>query len=528
MLRPGKNNIGIKEKWLFALLFILVILPVWIFPYFLTADGPCHVYNAGVLYDLLHGKGEFFKDFFTVNTRPNPNWFSHAALVLLMHVFTGMVAEKILLTGCILLFVTGFRALLRTLAPERIFLSLWIFPFVWQVAMLMGFYNYMYSIGLCFWLSASFIRNKDDLNFRKGLVLFLGFTLMYFMHLFGCMIMYIICGMYILSDKGVVKDKARSIGALLLISLPALLLIAGYVANNTVHTNNIDRQDLTVLVAHLNNLNSLHGLTRTDIRLSMKLSSLLQAMIVLGIISLVINRPSKKILVPISLLLVFTSLYFLAYEKTFGGSYIRPRLEPLIYMSGMLLVAFAPAHRLFRAASIVLACVFSAAFTVNKFSAFSDVSLMVQEIRTAGKQINDKSTVLPLNMEHLLRNKNGEVININIPLFSHVAEYATERKQIIYLDNYEAATGYFPLKWKADKDPFIHLAVGDGIEEQPPQVDIAGYEAKYARVDNILMWGADEAAMSHPSYPALMRVIAENYMLVSASPVYQVKLYRRK
>ena len=101
-------------------------------------------------------------------------------------------------------------------------------------------------------------------------------------------------------------------------------------------------------------------------------------------------------------------------------------------------------------------------------------------------------------------------------------------KQLIFLENYEANTGYFPLIWKGEKNPFLHLSVNDGIEAEPPQVDIIGYNTNVQPINYILTWGKRKEALEHPSYPALIQTVTENYTLVYTSPVYKISLYELK
>ena len=82
-------------KSLFVLLLILHLLPLWIFTYFPSQDGPSHIYNALTLKE--HHKHENYtmRDVWKLNITIFPNWLSHLMLAAFLYVFPPIVAEKI-------------------------------------------------------------------------------------------------------------------------------------------------------------------------------------------------------------------------------------------------------------------------------------------------------------------------------------------------------------------------------------------------------------------------------------------------
>jgi len=86
------------ERIVFYLLLAANLLPFWAFHYFLTCDGPCHLYNSKVLLDFWRGGDvkAFYDQWLYLNARFEPNWFGHAFMMLLqgLHV-PGYLAEKL-------------------------------------------------------------------------------------------------------------------------------------------------------------------------------------------------------------------------------------------------------------------------------------------------------------------------------------------------------------------------------------------------------------------------------------------------
>lgn len=519
-MTPADRNIQWEPR-LFGLLCVVALLPVWLYPGFLTADGPCHVYNAGILYDLLHGKGAFYTQYYELNKSPEPNWFSHAFLVGALHVVSGAVAEKILISLCLLAFAVGFRALLHRLAEHRSLLSLWIFPFLWQAALLMGFYNYMASIGVGLGLAAWYMGHKEALRGRNLFIMALGGTLLFFMHLVGCFVLLALCGLWTLLQR---RDILRKLGSLTLAASPMLVLTAYYILHSP-GGEPVAAPATGTLLSNLNNLRSLFGLSHMDTILSMKMSFVLQAMLALALISFFIRKPRHTVALPLAMLALLLGAYFLSGSSLLGGSYIHTRLEALVYVFSLLVTGYAAMGRYLRLAVGACGVFFSLAFVAGKISSFSHIEIFHKEMQEAGTRIPSRSVVLPLNFQPYLYSPQGEHINRGTLLFSHIAERINQNKQLILLDNYEAATGYFPLNWLAAKNPFVHLAAGTGLEEEPLKARIAYYHQHHEPIDYIILWGINEQTTADPLYPEFARQLSA-YLLIHTSPVYGIRVYR--
>lgn len=523
------NIRSVKESWLFAALLVLTLLPIWLFPWFLTADGPCHLYNAAILRDWMQGNGDFYSQFYDLNTRLEPNWLTHTVLALLQFVFIASIANKLFLSTCIILFCSGFRKYLFSIAIENRFLSIWIFPFVWQTAMLMGFYNYMLSIGLAFCIAAFYTRHKDQISTSKTIYLMLSFVLLYFTHLLGCFMALMLCGLASLQTTEP-SERRRILPRILkltLTSLPAIILTLTYLIRQSDHTSNAERPALFALLNDLNMLSPLFGLTGRDVQLSMKMSFMLQLLLLFVIAMLFLRSNKKNVLVPGISFIIILLLYLFLYETSFGGSQIRPRLGALLYMF-IILCAASIGHftRSLRFIFIVAAIIFSSVYSLNKISAYRKIDLFVSEMRSAGNLINDRSLVLPLNCDRFLHDTDGNKINLYVPIFTHVAEILQEGKQLIFLNNYQASTGYFPTLWKENLNPFVHLAINQGMEVEPPQVDILKYNKENATVNYILIWGNKKEAVNNPAYLSMVQTVVNNYTLIYTSEIYKIKLYR--
>src|SRR5436189_240682 len=78
-------------------------VPVWSSGYFGSQDGPAHLQNAQLLLHAMSGQGGRWQEFYAINPRPVPNWVGHLVLAGLMSIFSPLVAEKLLVSGYLIL-----------------------------------------------------------------------------------------------------------------------------------------------------------------------------------------------------------------------------------------------------------------------------------------------------------------------------------------------------------------------------------------------------------------------------------------
>src|SRR4051812_19165854 len=94
-------------KRLFLALVIVHLVPIWAVRHQPTIDGPCHLYNAFAMRESVLHHDSAVTRAFRIDWRPHPNWAGHFVLALLLNVASPLVAEKILISGIIILFLWG-------------------------------------------------------------------------------------------------------------------------------------------------------------------------------------------------------------------------------------------------------------------------------------------------------------------------------------------------------------------------------------------------------------------------------------
>ena len=153
------SQIKQKVQWpklLIASLIILHILPIWVFRYFPSQDGPAHVYNAYVLNSMPSTESVLLRDYYQVNLALFPNWISHLVLAGLMYIVPPLIAEKILLSLIIGLLPISFFYFLNystNRTNREINFNLYGFfgfLFSYHYLLHMGFYSFSISVPVFF------------------------------------------------------------------------------------------------------------------------------------------------------------------------------------------------------------------------------------------------------------------------------------------------------------------------------------------------------------------------------------------
>ena len=62
-----------------------------------------------------------------------PNWFGHVVMAILMFALNPLIAEKLMLTGYVVLFLYSGRYLIISVDPAKKGLPFILFPFVYQL-----------------------------------------------------------------------------------------------------------------------------------------------------------------------------------------------------------------------------------------------------------------------------------------------------------------------------------------------------------------------------------------------------------
>lgn len=504
-------------KLLILLLLVAHLLPVWGFKYFPTQDGASHIYNAYVLKEYHDPANYRLREVYELNATPFPNWTSHVLLVLLLHLFPPLVCEKIVLTLCIGLLPFALLYFLKGVQPKNAVFGLLGFLYAYNYLLHMGFYNFVLSMSLFFFALGYWWRVKEKLRFINIAILYGLLTATYFTHYhsYALLLMCLTFFAAFLSAYTVAEQiwgpKARTIGIKAAVRLlkPALIFIGSLIPA------------YIVLFAYYFYLSSTHGYSEyrgavwlMDYLLSMK--SLVafrdehihigQALLLFFAIAFgltlrhrirayrsetgkpiwqhVVTRMDGFLLMA----LLITFLYFIAPWAGYSGGWINDRFHLYIFLVLLPFFAITHGHRYITygiAGVLVILSLLHLGYNVHTYSRLN----------------RDIAAALSLDgmdeRDTILMSEPGEWGGFADALgfepkyvepFGHIECLLAVKKGIAYLDNYEADTDHFPLRykdrerpadyaiiWRTEYDAFSHIA------EEYELVDSTAYNRLYRR-----------------------------------------------
>jgi len=531
-----------SERWFFFALLVLSLLPVWASGrFFVTGDGPCHVYNSKVLLDYMLGRNlDFYGGFYDLNLHLQPNWLSHISLAVLQLIFAPEIAEKIFLTGYVLLFGFGLRYLLRQINPESIFLSAVGLLFVWHHLLASGFYNFAFSIAIFFWLGGYWLKNRENLAGRHLAILMAGWVVLYFTHAMGAVFSLVLVGSASLTEW---LRAARSDGAgaawekykqLLLrtgmAALPMLGLLGWYYWKTPAITGT-DSRTFADLWENLIQLRSLILFNSTE-RDTVKAVAIFTGLLLAGAIWLRFrNRRLEKGDFFILLVALAAWQYFSPANSKAAGLQIPLRIQSFIWLGLLLWSATATFPEWVRRNAPAAAAVLLVVLTFLRFPTQRRASDLVEDYMWCVEKVEDRSTVLVLNYDFNGLDKQGrQIANRQWP-FIHAADYLGAYRTVIMSDNYEATKPYFPINWRWQRNMYSQTDK-DGInfENRPPRADILSYKRRSEGydIDYVLFLSYDPRFYDHDYAREIMGQVYQGYEHVAFSPNGKGELWRRK
>lgn len=158
--------------WAWLLLAILPpVAAIWSFPWFVTQDGPAHVYNASILRASLEGATSPYESAYSVHWEPLPNWAGHLSLMGLLSVLDPRDADRAMMT----LTLAGLAAStlwlrLRVQGPHSPALgAFWSALVSMNLTWFLGFYSFLLGSSLFALTLAYWWDRRDRLDFRSTL-----------------------------------------------------------------------------------------------------------------------------------------------------------------------------------------------------------------------------------------------------------------------------------------------------------------------------------------------------------------------
>ena len=506
-------------------LMVLHLLPVWGFKYFPTQDGASHIYNSYVVKEYHNHENYRLREVYELNATVFPNWTSHALLLLLLYVFPPLVCEKIVLTLCISLLPLSLFYFLNSVQKRNIVFGLLGFIFAYNYLLHMGFYNFVLSMSLFFFTMGYWWRVKDKLRLTNIIVIYVLSLVTYLTHYhsYALLIMSLTFFPLFLSAYDVLrrvwghkevsqplmhrlkegigphKPTLTFIGSL----IPAYFILFSYyfyLSNN--HGGNSNHKGFEWLNDYFFGMKSLVSFHDDQMLIGRVL--LVFFAIVFGLT--IINRIRQwyqfreseewketgerlwtRVVAQMDgfliMSIVITGMFFIAPWSGYSGGWINDRFHLYIFL--ILIPFFAVnLHRYinYAVAGIIIALsLWHLGYHVHTYS------LLNRDIANALslEGMDEKDTILT--------SEPGEWRGLSDSLgfepeyvepFGHLECLLAVHKGIAYLDNYEAGTDHFPLRYKEEEDRDQKFPADFAIIWRTEFGDVGGLEEEYDLIDS--------------------------------------------
>jgi hypothetical protein len=421
-----------RLRGLFFALALLWVLPFWVVRHLPTVDGPCHTYNAWVLHQ--YGNVErypLFQQYYEISAKPYPNWIGQVVMALLMYIVPPLVAEKLLVSGYVLLFLGGAWYLAGSVRPGERWLAFLAFPFALHQLFQFGFYNFAISVAFFQIALGYWWRHRERPGLRMAVEINLLLWLCYFSHILSLTLA--LMGIGVLWLATLRRESWRRHLLHVPILLPQIVLPVWFLRDQG------SRQmpaswPFAQLARYLGRLEVLLTLGEAQIWIAGALAVSFLLLLVLTVRRGRGRREEHAFLVLAALL---TLLYFTSPEGMAGGFLLKQRLSlyPFLVLLPWLSLRLSGRAETAAAVGLALAALLYLGYLVH---GYREMGAREETFLAGIAPVAPNSRILPLLFE-----RTGPT-----DYLSHAVDYVALEKGAVDWDNYEAKTTYFSVRFR--------------------------------------------------------------------------------
>jgi hypothetical protein len=539
-----KNRLFIPFEWverlIFALITIIFLYPVWSVDFFVTGDGPCHLYNSKILLDWWqHKHTDFYKPFYFLNTNFEPNWLYNLITMPLLRYFEVGMAEQLFFTIYVLGFCLGFRFLIRQINPQAVFLSHLGMLFCYHKLLMSGFLNNSMSMMLWLWAAGWWWWCRDSKSTWVLWVTAILWLVVYAAHPMGFVftgmtVATMIAGLAIYEYKASGLNTAIQLGwervqRSIVTMLPTLILFFEFLFRREFKPSETTHNAVQILndVLKVLTLTSVHN-REQDLAVATGITCIV---FFIGAIILRLREIQWKFSDGLLIFVLLTWYIVLFPPSSFsGGLEVALRMILLPYFAMLCWSATANFPVWAKLIASTTALVIAVGLTAARVPVHKRASDYASEVFSAKDHIKEPATILTLNYDWAgLTPDNQPIANRNW-LFNHVDCYIGAAKTAVISDNYEANYFYFPViaRWQTnmyqqtDKD-------GVNFDHRPPCADILSYNRRTGQnIDYVLMLSYRDEFKDHEYTKSIFSQLEQGYDKVFTSAAGRVMLYKRR
>lgn len=535
-----KNKLHFFETAVFCTILAFWLVPVWKLDFFVTGDGPCHLFNSKILLDWAQGVNkDFYKPFYFLNTNFDPNWLFNLITMPLLAVFSPGTTEKIFFTLYILGFGLGFRFFVGAINPQAKFISSLGLLFCCHKLLMTGFLNNSMSLALWFWVAGWWWSTRNDQGKGTILVTALLLLLQFSAHpmglsFAGMTLAALMAGLFIYEFRTDGWQQSRSAFvrrsiSLVLASLPMLVLFAEFWMRRE-WSPDTNTPDILNILENIGKLTTLVTLNSTE----RDLASATAIACVVFFLGAVVLRLRERRLVPADGLLLFIALAMYTVlnppSSISGGLDVPFRMGMIPYFALLFWSSTANFPAWAKATGLLTALILAGGFATARMPIQQNASDYAKEVFSANEHIGNPATILTLNYDWAGQTPDGKTIANKIWLFNHVDCYLGTTRSAAISDNYEANYWYFPTI--ARSAPNMYNATDkDGVnfDHRPPRADILNYPQRSGQnLDYVLLLSYRDEFKDHPYTLEIFSQLDQAYDKTFVSEHGRAILYKRK
>jgi hypothetical protein len=524
------------EGLLFGVLLILHVALIWAFRFIPTQDGPGHQALAFILRQYGRPDAGLLRQYYALNREALPNELIFFLMNRILRFLSVPVAEKVVLTVYAILLPVSVRYALRGTDRRSGFLAVLSFPFIYNYTLHMGFFNFCFSLPAFFFTVGYWLRHGERMTPLRTVALAILILWVYFCH--PVTLVMTVAALLTLAGWRLLLDLRASPGTLwpgarrwllapVVAFLPAVILMAAFVGRRM--GSKIDFLPLGVKIKHLAGLYSLASLSHWTPPLAAALALLFYAVAFL-VLRQRGRRPPEARDGLLLVVLVFLAAYFLAPSEISGGGFVNHRLVLFPFLA-LILWLGAFDHSARRRLWIQIGAAGLAVLFLFVYArAYAAIDQHLAEIAEAGDHMEPDHTFLYLSYSNYGEQPNGRELAFRTEPFLHAGGYIGAKKRLVDLSLYEANEDYFPIYYRPELNPYVHLSVGLlGIEQEPPRAQILVYRQQTGgRVDYVLIWGLQLDRLGEPAVRKVLDQLAMEYDVVWRGREGGATLYRAR
>lgn len=520
-------SVFFESKYLFYFVLIVNIVLLCFTEFYPSMDGPAHLYNTNILYNLIKGN-DVLTEFYKINEIPIPNWTTHAILLFFRSFLPAWLAEKIYL----IIYVTGmsfsFRYLIKVLNPGNISLSILVFPLIYSYLFRLGFYNFTFSFILFFVTLGFWLHNNRSNKISKYIILFLLMTVTYFTNTLVFGFLGLTIGLYILydsyqkylSDKnvsGAVRFAAGELLKFFIVSLPGLICMVIFLVKIRFPSTD-EAYSVKELFKWINDARALIAYSyRSEEIITEHFFHILLILLVLSFVfkSGCFENNQKCELGKANIIaipLILSIILFFVTPNGANAGMMSDRYCLLLYILGLIWVIARSVKIKFNAVIILVALGIHFGQLFPHFNTVKGLNRDAVAINKAVEHIHENSIVLPVD----LSDKWLEI---------HFSNYLGVEKPLVILENYELSISWFPVKWNMESMPKIFLNDKNSLLAMQWPSNNSSNEIR--QIDYILIYG-DQSKLGAPEWNELKEELMAGFKLKYKSENNYVILYESK